>query len=430
MSVKNSGFALKWPVIIVTGLVVIGAGVWFYKSRGADKPAYQTTTVDRGSVVQTVTATGTLNPVNEVQVGCQVSGRIRALYVDFNSVVKSNQLIAEIDPRTYEAQVAQATADLANAQANMELQAANAERATQLYSNKLISVADYDTAVATLHEAEATLQIKQASLTNAVNNLGYCKIYSPVNGIVISRSVDVGQTVSASLSAPTLFDIANDLSKMQIDAAVDEADIGGVREGQEVDFTVDAYPNRTFHGKVTQVRNAPTAVNNVVTYDTVISVDNADLELKPGMTANVSIVIAERDDALKIPNSALRFRPPDTAVVEETASPTNEVASADSSNAQGERPGGRRGRGGGMRGHNGEPSMFRTVYVLPADAPAVADGDTPLRTVKVHLGISDGFSTEIVSGLKEGDRVVTGLAFPASQASGTDNPFGGFRRRF
>ena len=248
-----------------------------------------------------VTATGTLNPVVNVTVGSQVSGRISKLYVDFNSVVKSNEVIAEIDPSTYQAQVNQAKADLANAKANLELQRVEARRSANLFTNKLISSSDYDTAIATLHEAEATVQIKEASLSNAQANLGYCKILSPVDGVVISRAVDLGQTVASSFNTPTLFQIANDLTKMQIDTAVDEADIGGVKEGQNVEFTVDAYPNRTFEGIVTQVRNAPTTVNNVVTYDTVIGVNNSDYSLKPGMTANVSIIVAQHSRRLGNP---------------------------------------------------------------------------------------------------------------------------------
>ena len=239
-----------------------------------------------------MTATGTLNPVVNVTVGSQVSGRISKLYVDFNSPVKQGEVLAEIDPSTYQATVEQATADLANAQANLELQQVQYQRASELFTNKLVSGSDYDTALAALHQAEATVKIKQASLNNALVNLNYCKIVSPVDGVVISRAVELGQTVASSFSTPTIFQIANDLTKMQIDSSVAEADVGGIIEGQSVDFTVDAYPDRTFHGVVSQVRNSPTTVNNVVTYDCVISVTNADYKLKPGMTANVSIIVA------------------------------------------------------------------------------------------------------------------------------------------
>ena len=319
-----------------------------------DAPTYQSATVGRGDLTQVVTATGTLNPVLNVTVGCQVSGRISKLYVDFNSPVTNGQLIAEIDPRTYQATVAQATADLANATANQELQEAESARSMELFTNKLISQSDRDTAIATLHEADAMVQIKQAALSNAMANLGYCKIYSPVDGVVISRAVDVGQTVAASLSAPTLFQIANDLTKMQIDSSVAEADVGGVEDGQNVDFTVDAYPFRTFHGSVTQVRNAPTTVNNVVTYDCVIGVTNADYKLKPGMTANVSIVIAQRRGVLEIPNGALRFRPPENAIVETNAPPSANVQTNPAVAGTAGGPRGGFGQGGGPRGGFGQ----------------------------------------------------------------------------
>lgn len=433
MSQRKSGFSLIWPVIIVTGLVVIGGGIWFFTRDNNTGPQFQTVTVGRGDLTQVVTATGNLNPVVNVQVGCQVSGRIKALYVDFNSEVKSNQLIAEIDPRTYDAQVAQAQADLASARANLELQKANAERASQLFSNQLVSQADYDTAVATLHQSEATTLIKQAALSNAINNLGYCKIFSPVDGVVISRAVDVGQTVAASLSAPTLFQIANDLTRMQIDASVAEADVGGVEEGQDVDFTVDAYPGRTFRGQVVQVRNAPTTQNNVVTYDCVIGVTNADYKLKPGMTATVSIVVAQHDNVLKVPNGALRIRPPEgTVAVVATNSPSAQASSqtpGQTNNAsrggggQGGRQGGGRRRGGGGGGGRGERQSAHTIYIIPANA-----GKNPkLVPVQVKTGITDGISTEVLEGLNEGDQVVTGMmSTPGAQQPA--NQF--FPRRF
>jgi len=419
----------KWPIIFtVIGLLVIAAVVWFFRRDNGAGPQFQTVAVSRGDLIQVVTATGNLNPVVNVQVGCQVSGRIKALYVDYNSEVKSNQLIAEIDPRTYDAQVAQAQADLASSRANLELQQADAERASQLFSNKLVSQADYDTSIATLHQSMASTQIKQAALSNAVNNLGYCKIFSPVDGIVISRAVDVGQTVSASLSAPTLFQIANDLTHMQIDASVSEADVGGVEENQDVDFLVDAYPGRTFRGKVVQVRNAPTTVNNVVTYDCVIGVTNADYKLKPGMTATVSIVVAQHDGVLKVPNSALRVRPPESLVATAGtnatgAAPggqTNQVA-RNNGGAGGRQGGGGRRRGGA--GGAGGGRLVHTVYIIPANA-----GKNPkLQAVQIKTGITDGIATEIIEGLNEGDQIVTSVTAPPAQQQ--SSPMG-FPRRF
>ena len=337
----------KWSTIAVVLLAAVAGASWRFKGHDNGGPRYTTEKVERGDLTQSVTATGTLNPVVNVTVGSQVSGRICKLYVDYNSIVKSNQVIAEIDPATYEAAVEQAKADLANGRANAELQRVEAKRSSELFKDKLISSSDYDTANATLHEADATVEIKEALLHTAEANLGYCKIVSPVDGVVISRAVELGQTVASSFSTPTLFQIANDLTKMQIDAAVDEADIGGVKQGESVDFTVDAYPNRTFHGVITQVRNAPTTVNNVVTYDTVIGVTNSDYSLKPGMTASVSIVAAQHHHVVEIPNAALRFEPLDMALVE-----TNLLARTAGPNANNsypenaDSPRGRRGAAG------------------------------------------------------------------------------------
>ena len=265
----------------------------------------------RGAITQAVTATGTLNPVVNVQVGSQISGNIQKLFVDFNSPVKAGQVVAQIDPAVFQASVKQAEGDLANAQAALELARVNAKRTQELVAKQNSAQSDLDQADRQPPSGGSDVKIKEGALEKAQADLDHCTITSPIDGIVISRSVDVGQTVAASLSAPVIFTIANDLAKMQIDANVAEADIGTVEAGQNVDFTVDAFPERTFHGEVVQVRNAPITVQNVVTYDTVIGVNNSDLKLKPGMTANVSIVAAQRDNALKISNAALRFRPPD-----------------------------------------------------------------------------------------------------------------------
>jgi HlyD family secretion protein len=249
---------------------------------------YLTANVTRGPITQLVTATGTLNPVVNVQVGSQVSGNIAKLFADFNSEVKAGQTVAQIDPMLFQAAVTQAEGDVANAQAALELAKVNAERIQKLFIQKNSSQQDLDQANANLHQAEANVKIKQGALDKAKADLDHCTITSPIDGVVISRNVDVGQTVAASLQAPVIFQIANDLAKMQIDSNVAEADVGAVSVDQDVDFTVDAFPTRTFHGKVVQVRNAPITVQNVVTYDTVIGVNNSDLKLKPGMTANVS----------------------------------------------------------------------------------------------------------------------------------------------
>jgi HlyD family secretion protein len=267
--------------------------------------------------------------------------------------------------------------------------------------------ADLDQAMANLHQAEASVKIKQGALDKARADLVHCTITSPIDGEVISRSVDVGQTVAASLQAPVIFTIANDLTKMQIDSNVAEADVGVVENDQTVDFTVDAYPTRTFHGKVVQVRNAPITVQNVVTYDTVIGVSNADLKLKPGMTANVSIIIAHRDDALKISNSALRYRPPEGSVPEAKASPS-------ASRPPGSSPRPREAAGRERR-------VERTVYVLPPD-------ESQPKAVQVKTGISDNISTEVTEGLHEGDRVVVGVVGGPGPNQASTNPFSAQRR--
>jgi HlyD family secretion protein len=393
---------VPWLAVIV-GLLVVAAVLRQCSNGGA--ASYQTATITRGPITQAVTATGTLNPVVTVQVGSQVSGNIAKLFVDFNSPVKAGQVVAQIDPALFQATVTQAEGDLANAQATLELAKVNAKRTQELFAKKTSSQADVDQAMATLHQSEANVKIKQGALDKVRTDLEHCTITSPIDGVVISRSVDVGQTVAASLQAPIIFAIANDLTKMQIDANVAEADVGVVKIDQNVDFTVDAFPMQTFHGKVVQVRNAPITVQNVVTYDTVIGVSNPDLKLKPGMTANVSIVIAHKVDVLQIKNAALRYRPPNVSPVEGRKTGTSRMG----------RPG--EGRSGGV-----SEGTERTVYVLPSGA------GRPLPA-QIKTGISDGILTEVVEGLKEGDRVVTAEFGSAMAApSPATNPFGGSRR--
>ncbi len=404
-----------YRVLALAALVlVLGGGAWYWMARDGAAPEYQTALVSRGALIQVVTATGQINPVVNVQVGSQISGMIQKLFADFNSRVKAGQVIAQLDPATYRAALQQAEGELANARAALELARVKAARATELRAKDLIPQADDDQARADLHQAEATVAIKDAAVQKARVDLDRCTIVAPIDGVVISRNVDVGQTVAASLSAPTLFVIANDLSKMQIDANVAEADVGGITIGQDVNFTVDAFPAQTFHGAVAQVRNAPITVQNVVTYDTIIEVANPELKLKPGMTANVSIVIARSEGALKIPNAALRFRPSD--------------ATGNGQQANSTPSGQRRGQGGaqsngGSAGRTASERPTRTVYVLPTGQANGTPTPVPIKT-----GISDGLSTEVLDGLNEGDRVVTGLRVAQSGSSPTTNPFGGMRR--
>ncbi len=436
----------KWITVLVVLAAALGAGYWYFVARKNNSaPQYQTAAVTRGDLVQVVTASGHLNPVVNIEVGSQISGIIKKLNVDYNSVVKSNDVIAEIDPSTYEVNVLKAGADLANARATLELNQVQARRADSLFAGKLISASDHDTAIAQLHQAEAAVQSDEASLKNAQVQLSYCTIYAPVDGVVISRAVDVGQTVAASFNTPTLFLIANDLTKMQIDGLVSEADIGGVAVKQHVNFTVDAYPYRTFHGQVSQIRYGPVTNQNVVSYDAVINVNNGDMKLLPGMTANVSIVIAEATNAVKIPNAALRFRPPETAA---PGGRTNLAAGGSLESPRGGGGGagsGGGGGGGGFRGPGGPggPGGFRgaggsggagpgraavrTVYMLDTTKDA---SHPELKQVKIKTGINDGASTEVLEGLNEGDQVVVGVVQEAgsSPSPGPSSPFGGARR--
>lgn len=403
---------MKTFLVLVLLVALGGGGWWYYNRNRTDAPNYITSPVTRGDMTQVVTATGTLNPVVNVTVGSQISGNIQKLFADFNSPVKAQQVVAQIDPAVYQAVVHQAEGDLANARAALELAQLTEKRKLELVNQHAAPQADLDNATAALHQAEATVQIKQANLEKAKVDLDHCTIYSPVDGIVISRSVDVGQTVAAAMNAPVLFTIANDLTKMQIDSNVAEADVGNVALDQDVDFTVDAFPYITFHGKVVQNRNAATTVQNVVTYDVVISVSNPELKLKPGMTATVQIIIARRENVVKIPNAALRVRMPESESTPAPATPAAPEATRP--------PGGRKGSG---KPH-GE-KRERTIYVMPA-------GGSKPAPVQVKLGITDGVTTEVTEGLKEGDAVVTAVELPQSKAApASSNPFGGgMPRRF
>jgi HlyD family secretion protein len=437
---------IKWVFI----LLILGgsatAGYKFWQKSQTSPPEYKTTTISRGDVTQSVTASGQLNPVMTVQVGSQVSGILKKVLVDFNSLVTNGQVVAQLDPATYEANLLQAEAELANAEAGLELAQLNAERAKKLSAESLISKADADKAIADLHQAEASVKIRRASVEKVRVDVSRTTIYSPIDGVVISREVDVGQTVAASLNAPVLFKIANDLGKMQIDAMVSEADIGGVEVGQEVTFNVDAFPMRTFRGKVFQVRNSPVTTQNVVTYDTVVEVNTRDMKLKPGMTATVSIITARQENVLRIPNAALRFRPPEATPARTNApAASNAVAQAPRPAAPGgASPGGERGgrgsgggRGGGggnFRGGAGggagraERNPIKTVYL----AARGADGKIEPKPVQIKTGISDTTTTEILEGLNEGDEIIVSMTTSETEAARpAANPFGGsgsFRR--
>jgi HlyD family secretion protein len=423
---------------------IVAAIVAWRATRPAPAPKYETARVERGRVVAQVTATGTLSALVTVQVGSQVSGRIAKLYVDFNSPVKKGQLIAKIDPELFQATRDQARANHVAARADLsraKVQSAEAARqltrTRSLAERKLVAEADLDTAQANADAASAAVESAtgkvaqaQAALQQAEVNLAYTSIVSPIDGTVISRSVDVGQTVAASLQAPTLFVIAEDLSKMQVDTSVAEADIGKLRPGMEATFGVDAFPGRRFAGKVRQIRNAAQTVQNVVTYDAVVDVSNPDLELRPGMTANVSFIHADRQDVLKVPNAALRFRPPpelsgggrkgDGGGAEGGGGGGGRAqAQAQTPGAPGTQASGAAGPGGpgggGRRAAAGEGGARepdrRTVWVLRGEKP---------EPVRIRTGVSDGSATEVIEGeLREGDAAVT------DAASGDQKPGGG-----
>jgi HlyD family secretion protein len=315
---------MKKLIWIVLLLGAAGAGgAFFYTNRGDKEPIVTTLKTSRGSIIDAVGATGTLQAVRTVTVGTQVSGIVQELYADFNQIVRKGQVVARLDPSILETQVETANANLTNANANLERQKvtvadsqAKLARAKELSARQLINKVDLENAEVTVKQAEAQLKSTQSSIVQAeaaVNkakvDLDHTVITAPIDGIVIKRSVDKGQTVAASMSAPELFIIAADLTQMQVNASIDESDVGRMRPGQAVTFRVDAYPTETFHGTVNQVRLNPVTVQNVVTYSTVIDVPNPELKLKPGMTANVNIEIARRDNVLRVPNAAIRFRP-------------------------------------------------------------------------------------------------------------------------
>ena len=408
----------KRRLYILLAVVVAAAafGIWRWQS-GSGKPKlqFETTKVEKGKIVAKVTASGTLSAIVTVQVGSQVSGRIAALYADFNSPVKKGQLIAKIDPALFQASVDQARANLAAAQGNLakaKVLAVDTRRQyvrqKELAARKLNAQADLDTAQANADSADAAVAASEgsvaqtrAALQSAEVNLAYTNILSPTSGTVISRSVDVGQTVAASLQAPTIFVIAEDLGKMQVDTSVAEADVGRLKSGMPASFTVDAYPSEIFRGKVRQIRNAPQTVQNVVTYDAVIDVENPELKLKPGMTANVTFVYAEKEDVLKVPNSALRFRPPPSMLADlKGAGAGGRTGAAGASGTTGPSgaPGGGQRPGGGA-GRPGDAPERRTVWTLNEDKP---------EPEKIKTGISDGSFTEVVEGdLKAGELVIT-----------------------
>jgi HlyD family secretion protein len=414
----------RWILIAVLGLAVGGGVIGYARSRRKPTSHFETVKVDKGRIVARVTATGTLSALVTVQVGAQVSGRIQELKVDFNSTVKKGEVIARIDPQLFAAAVEQARANYVAAQGNLakaKVMALDAkrqyDRSKQLFERKLIAQADLDTSQANAESGDAqvaaaqgALEQAKASLHQAQVNLDYCTIYAPTDGTVISRNVDVGQTVAAALQAPTLFTIAQDLKKMQVDTSVAEADVGKLQPGMPATFTVDAYPSEKFRGTIRQIRNAPQTVQNVVTYDAVIDVDNSELKLKPGMTANVTFIYAEKDSALRVANAALRFRP-----TPEMLGKTPKQDSTSSSPLGGApmrwmRP----NQGEAKKNYSDAPPDQRTVWMLLDGAP---------KATKIKVGVSDGTVTEIADGdVKEGDLLITDVSSGPATAPSAGGP--------
>jgi HlyD family secretion protein len=394
----------KYLLLAAVVLLIIAVGAYFLLRKNPEA-TYRTAKVERGVIVASVSATGNLSAVITVQVGTQVSGTIQRLYADFNSRVKKGQAIAQIEPALFNAQVEQTRGNYLSAEANLEkakVTVADAkrtmERNRQLIKDGIISQSDFDTAqtahdsaLASLKSAEAVVIQTRGSYDQAQTNLRYTTICSPVDGIVVSRNVDVGQTVAASFQTPTLFTIAQDLTKMEIDTSVDEADIGRLREGQPVSFTVDAYPESRFVGTVRQIRNSPVITQNVVTYVVVIVVDNRDLKLKPGMTANVSIETARKENVLKIPSAALRFKPKGVKDAKE--------------------------KPGGSEQHRLKKEVTQQVYLLGADSK-------PLP-VAIKTGISNDGQLELVDGnIKENDEVIVEQLSTQKKSGGMGGPMG------
>lgn len=489
---RSPGRWLKRGLILAVVVGVAWAGFRYWKRPSSTETVYKTSPVTRGDITQFVTANGTLTPVQLVEVGSQISGVITEIKADFNSRVKAGDVVAQIDPATYERALGQAEAELANAEAAQELAQLNYDRGAELLKSSLISQSEYDGLRVSLTQAKAQVKTRQANVERAKVDLDRTTIHAPIDGVVITRRVEAGQTVAATMNTPTLFTIANDLRFMRIEAAVSEADVGGVREGQQVQFTVDAFPGQTFEGSVKQVRYAASTNQNVVTYGAIVEVDNKDLKLRPGMTATAKFITAERKQVLRLPLASIRFRPPaGTTVVGDTngttAKATAGVTLIESGPFAGlptmpwmtggerRRPtdaerdayiatltpeqkqkyekitaefrarmaqgggagGGGSGFGGGSGGGSGsrpqaEPATPKTATVYLKENP---DANTPngqvvLRAVTVKLGIADASSIEVVEGLKENDEVISGtVAATVTTSRNPLNPFGGGPRR-
>lgn len=379
----------KKTLVIVAVAAIAALAVWLLSGgKKEEKITFDTAAVAPANIMNSITATGTIEPVTSVTVGTQVSGIVSKLYVDYNSVVKKGQVIAELDKTNLMSQLNTAKTQLATAQSQLNYQTANYKRYKTLFEKGLVAADDFDNAKLSYTQAKEQVASAKEEVQRAQTNLGYATITSPIDGVVLSKSVEEGQTVAASFSTPELFTIAQDLTNMQVVADVDEADIGDVKEGERVTFTVDAYPDDTFEGEVKQVRQEATTTNNVVTYEVVISAPNADLKLKPGLTANVTIYTAERKGVLSVPSKALRFTPQKETV--------GKMKIVDVANAK------------------------NKVWTIEGNS---------IVAHKVNIGMTDGTNTQIVGGIAEGTKIVTGLNVMGGEeekpieAQGESSPF-------
>lgn len=379
----------KKALVIAAVAAIATLAVWLLSDgKKEEKITFDTAAVAPANIMNSITATGTIEPVTSVTVGTQVSGIVSKLFVDYNSVVKKGQVIAELDKTNLMSQLNTAKTQLATAQSQLNYQTANYKRYKTLFEKGLVAADDFDNAKLSYTQAKEQVVSAKEEVQRAQTNLGYATITSPIDGVVLSKSVEEGQTVAASFSTPELFTIAQDLTNMQVVADVDEADIGDVKEGERVTFTVDAYPDDTFEGKVKQVRQEATTTNNVVTYEVVISAPNADLKLKPGLTANVTIYTAERKGVLSVPSKALRFTPQNETV--------GKMKIVDAANAK------------------------NKVWTIEGNS---------IVAHKVNIGMTDGTNTQIVGGIAEGTKVVTGLNVMGGEekmpmeAQGEKSPF-------
>lgn len=411
----------------------LGGTAWFYqRADGKEAPTYKTAALTRGSIKSTVSATGTLQAVRTVQVGTQVSGQVAQIYVDFNDHVKKGELLARIDPTLQQQAVQDAEAQLEKAQATLKQAQDDYTRSKTLLDARVLTQAEYETSQSTFSVQQASVKSAQIALDRAKQQLNYTSIYSPIDGVIVERNVDVGQTVAASLSAPQLFLIANDLSQMQILASVDESDIGQIKENQPVNFTVQSYPNQQFSGTVQQVRLQSTTTDNVVNYTAVVSVKN-DGKLLPGMTATVTFTTASATDVLTVPNAALRIKP--TADMLASATGNRKKPAGDSTNARATTaPADSTNTARQGNGQPSQPNGQRTANRAGGKGTGSViwyeDANKTMHMARVKTGLSDGQKTEVESpALKEGMQIVIGVTdpsattTPAAQGAGASNPF-------